>query len=92
MRYVLIGITAAATLAVVGPLSAQVPPTGARQPWPAGIYLAQRYPFPGVSPEDAYRDGLINRWQLEQYEGPTPQALQGPNPSGNKGSQGDRGK
>ena len=78
MRHLLVGVMAAATIAVVGPLWAQVP--------------AQRYPFPGVSPEDAYRDGLINRWQLEQYEGPTPQALQGPNPSGNKGSQGDRGR
>ena len=88
MRHLsLIGITAAATVALIGPLSAQVPPPGARQPWPTAAYPAQRYPFPSVSPEDAYRDGLINRWQLEQYEGPTAQAMQGPNPSGNKGMQ-----
>ena len=80
MKCLLIGIIVAATIAVIGPASAQIfPPT-------------LRYPFPAVSPEDAYRDGLINRWQLEQYEGPLPQALQGPNPSGNKGSQGNRGR
>lgn len=104
MKHLLIGAAAAATIAVSAPLWAQVPPPGVPQPWPPATYpvqpqpwppatyLAQRYPFPGVSPEDAYNDGIINRWQLEQYEGPTPQALQGPNPSGNKGSQGDRGK
>ena len=90
MRPFLIGITAVATFAAIGPVSAQVLPPGALQP--STLYLAQRYPFPGVSPEDAYRDGVINRWQLEQYEGPTPQALQGPNPSGNKGNQGGRGR
>ena len=84
MRHLLIGVTAAATIAVIGPVWAQVAP----QPWPAAAYAAQRYPFPSTTPEDAYRDGLINRWQLEQYEGPLPQALQGPNVDGNKGSQG----
>jgi hypothetical protein len=28
---------------------------------------------------------LINRWELERLEGPTPQALQGPSPDGNRG-------
>ena len=82
MRHLLIGVTAAATIAVIGPASAQIPPPGAPQP-PAtypGPY--QRYPFPDVTPGDAYRDGLINRWQLEQYQGPTAQALQGPSPDG----------
>jgi hypothetical protein len=29
-------------------------------------------------------DGLINRWEIERLEGPTPQALQGPSPDGNR--------
>ena len=85
MRHLLIGAAAAvAALAVTSPLWAQVPAPVSPQPWPSAAYPVQHYPFPGASPEDAYRDGIINRWQLEQYEGPTPQALQGPNPSGNK--------
>src|SRR5580692_9640459 len=67
MRHLLIGVTAAATIAVIGPASAQVLPNGAPQPSPPAVYAAQRYPFPDVTPEDAYRNGLINRWQLEQY-------------------------
>ena len=84
MRHLLIGVTAAATIAVAGPLWAQVPP-GSPQPWPPTAYPVQRYPSPSVSPEHVYQDGIINRRQLERYEGPTPQALQGPNPSGNNG-------
>ena len=87
MRALSIAVTAAMTIAVIGPLWAQVPPSGSPLPRPADAYAAQRYPFPGVTPEDAYREGLINRWQLEQYQGPTPQALQGPSPNGGKGSQ-----
>ena len=91
MSHLLIGVTAAATIAVIGPASAQILPPGAPQPSPPAVYAAQRYPFPDVTPEDAYRNGLINRWQLEQYQGPTPQALQGPSVDGGKGSQGSRG-
>jgi hypothetical protein len=36
------------------------------------------------TPDDAYRQGLINRWELEQIEGPLPQAMQGPSPDGGK--------
>lgn len=79
MRDLLIGVTAAA--AVTGPAWAQVPQSSAPQQ-PAAAYSAQRYPFPSTTPEDAYRNGLINRWQLEQYQGPTPSALQGPSPNG----------
>lgn len=81
------GITAVMTIAVIEPVSAQVPAPGAPQPSPAAAYPVQRYPFPSVTPEDAYREGLINRWQLEQHQGPTPQALQGPSANGGKGSQ-----
>ena len=79
MRHVLIGVTVAATLSVAGPVAAQVPP-------PAAPVAVQRYPFPAPTPEDAYRQRVINRWQLEQFEGPQPQALQGPSVNG-----GDRG-
>jgi hypothetical protein len=85
MKHFLIGVTAMAAIAVTGAVSAQVPPPAAAPP--AASYSAQPYPFPSVSPEDAYRDGLINRWELEQYTGPTPQALQGPSVNGNKGLQ-----
>jgi len=88
MRVLAIGVTAVITMAVIEPVSAQVLlPPGAPQPSPAAAYPVQHYPFPSVTPEDAYREGLINRWQLEQYQGPTPQALQGPSPNGGKGSQ-----
>ncbi len=87
MRHVLIGVTAAISIAVIGSVWAQVPPPGIRQP-----PTYQRYPFPAPTPEDAYRQGLINRWQLEQYEGPTAQALQGPSvDGGNRGSGGGGG-
>jgi hypothetical protein len=87
MRALSIGVMAVITMAVIEPVSAQVLLPGAPQPSPAAAYPVQRYPFPSVTPEDAYREGLINRWQLEQYQGPTPQALQGPSPNGGKGSQ-----
>ena len=80
MRHLLIGVAAAAVIAVIGPLWAQV--LAQVPPSPAAAYPAQRYPFPAPTPEDAYRQGLINRWQLEQYQGPTAQALQGPSVNG----------
>jgi hypothetical protein len=83
MKHLLIGVTAAVTIAVFGPAWAQVPPPGT----PPVTYPAPvRYPFPAPTPEDAYRQGLITRAQLEQYEGPTPQALQGPSVDGSKNS------
>ena len=88
MRHLLIGFTAAATIAVIGPVSAQVPPPGAPQPLPSAAYAAQRYPFPGATPDDAYKDGLINRWEFERYTGPIPQALQGPSVNGDRGREG----
>ena len=86
MRHLLIGVTAAATIAVIGPVWAQVPAQVA--PSPAATYPVQRYPFPAPTPEDAYRQGLINRVELERFEGrPLPQALQGPSvDGGNRGA------
>jgi len=81
MRQLLIGVTAIASLVAIGPTWAQAP-----QPFPPAAYSAQRYPFPAPTPEDAYRGGLINRWELEQFQGRLqPQALQGPSVDGSKG-------
>ena len=73
---------AVAVFAVISPVWAQVP-----------YSAAPAYPGPSAwraaapTPDDAYRQGLLNRWQLEQIEGPLPQALQGPSPNGTKGMQ-----
>ena len=86
MRYPLIGI-AAAIAVIVSPVWAQAPPPGTYQPQrPLAPYPdPDRYRFVAPTPSDAYRQGLINRWELEQLQGPTPQALQGPSPNGSKG-------
>lgn len=86
MKHLLIG-AAAMAIAGIGPVWAQIPAQATPQPGPPAAYPGayQPYPFPGVAPRDAYRMGLINRWQLEQAEGPTPQALQGPSPDGGRG-------
>ena len=74
MKHLLVGI--AMTMAVVNPVWGQA--ASPRQPpAPYGYYRAV-----APTPEDAYRDGLITRWELEQLQGPTPQALQGPSPNG----------
>ena len=88
MRRLLIGVMAAATMAVTGSVGAQVPPPVAAQPsWPPAAYSVQRYPFPSTTPDDAYRAGLINRLELERLQGPTPQALQGPSANGDRSFQ-----
>lgn len=87
MRQLLIGVTAA--IAVIGPVSAQAPGPGPSLAANPGAY--QPYPIPGGDLEDAYRNGLINRWELERYQGPTPQALQGPSANGDRGRGGGSG-
>jgi hypothetical protein len=84
MKHILVGITTVMTLAVIDPGRAQVP---AGQPqWPPPTYPDRNlYRFVAPTPEDAYRQGLINRSELEKLEGPTPQALQGPSPNGGSG-------
>jgi hypothetical protein len=85
MRPVCIGIAATAIIALVSPVWAQAPSPGFGQPWPPAAYPdPYRYRFSAPTPQDAYRQGLINRWELEQLEGPTPQALQGPSPDGSR--------
>ena len=72
------------TLALIGPAQAQAPLSGPSQ-WPVGTYPdPYSYRFNAPTPDDAYRQGLINRWELEQLEGPLPQALQGPSANGSK--------
>ena len=90
MRYLSIGVTAAAALAVIGPAWAQALPPGTPQAGPPAAYpgFSWAYPFPAPTPRDAYRQGLINRYQLEQFEGPTPQALQGPSVDSSKSEPG----
>ncbi len=72
----------------ISPAWAQTPapPSG---PWPQAPYPdPYSYRLVAPTPEDAYRQGLINRWELEQLEGPTPQALQGPSPNGDRSEPG----
>ena len=89
MRRALIGITLAGAVAsIFSPARAQSPWPAAvapQWPWPqaASAEVFQPYPFSvAPTPSDAYRQGLINRWELERFEGPTTQALQGPSPEG----------
>src|SRR3954447_24350306 len=83
---------------IISPVRAQVPQLAAVPPQelPPAYYgygnVYHPYPFPAPTPEDAYRDGTINRWQLEQLVGPLPSAIQGPSPNGKGGDGGgDRG-
>ena len=88
MKRLLTGITLAVTATIVGPVRAQAPWQMPQQQaqWPPATYATPyRAPFYAPTPSDAYRDGLINRWELEQYEGPLPSALQGPSPNGKGG-------
>lgn len=82
MKHLLIGLTAAIAMAASGQGWAQVAPPGPQQAqWapPGG------YPLNAATPDDAYRQGLINRWELERLTGPLPQALQGPSVNGEHG-------
>jgi hypothetical protein len=90
MKRIVIGVAAA--IVVISPVCAQVFAPGTPQPQSPTTYPdPYSYRFVAPTPEDAYRRGLINRWELEQIEGPTPQALQGPNPSGGRSGGGGSG-
>jgi hypothetical protein len=80
-----------AAVAVASPAWAQAPYPGygypgygQPQPPPAAYPGLNSWRAVAPTPDDAYRQGLINRWQLEQLQGPLPQALQGPSPNGDK--------
>ena len=90
----LIGVALFGAVAIlVNPGWAQVPSPAAppQWPWPQQAYVGTTYqPAPLASaptPGDAYKQGLINRWELERVQGPMPQALQGPSPDGARGSE-----
>ena len=97
---------AAATAGVISPAQAQAPARpvafpqspppvysgGTYQYYPFNTYQYQYYPFTAPTPDDAYREGLINRWELERLVGPLPQALLGPSVNGIRGSDGGDGR
>lgn len=85
MRQLVVGVTAVIILALGGPVWAQAPFSGAPQSPPVAYPGSYSYPLNAPTPEDAYRQGLLNRWELERLEGPLPPALQGPSPDGSKG-------
>jgi hypothetical protein len=87
MKDLSIGAAVAITIAVIGPVWAQAPGSGTSQPQSPHATYPVPYASVALTPEDAYRQGLINRWQLEQLVGPTPQALQGPSVDGTKGGE-----
>jgi hypothetical protein len=97
MNRFLILATLAFTAAIIinHPVQAQIPPAPAAPPqWPHVAYSGstyQPYPFPAPTPRDAYREGLINRWELERLEGPQPPAFQGPSVDGTRGGDGGGG-
>ena len=89
MKHLSAVLTAAVVIAIlVTPTWAQTPAPiifGQLQ-WPSATQPdPYRYRLVSPTPDDAYREGLINRWELEQLVGPTPPALQGPSPNGSRG-------
>ena len=90
MRYVPIGVAVAVIAVTIAPVWAQAPfpAFGQPPPPPASYSGAYSWRFNATTPDDAYRKGLINRWELEQLVGPTPQALQGPSPNGRSSAPG----
>ena len=97
MRYLLMHVTLAVAVAtVITPVQAQNPSVAVAPPQvpPAASSggTSQTYPFPAPTPEDAYRAGIINRWEYEQFVGPLPQALRGPSVDGTRGGNGDGGR
>ena len=88
LKYVMLAVTVATVITLVQAQIASAAIAAPQLPPAAhsgGTY--QSSPFPAPTPEDAYRAGLINRWQLEQLAGPLPQALQGPSVNGDRGGE-----
>jgi hypothetical protein len=86
---------AAVTAGVISAAQAQIPaaPVALLQSPPAAYSGSayQSHLFAAPTAEAAYRDGLVNRWELEQIAGPLPQALQGPSVDGTRGGDGGGG-
>ena len=86
-------VTMAVAAVTIGSARAQVlPPTAAPPQLPPQIaYSGDVYQPSAIqapTPEDAYRDGTINRWEYERLVGPLPEALQGPSVDGSRGGDG----
>ena len=79
-QHLLIGVAAAIAMAAAGQARAQVPFQWQQPQWAS----ATPYPLNAATPDDAYRQGLINRWEFQRLAGPLPQALQGPTANGDK--------
>jgi len=92
MKYLMIGAAAVMAVAASGAAWAQVPPPMVQQAQWAGPPGYPGYPLNAVTPEDAYRQHLINRWEYEQLAGPLPQALQGPSANGETGDSAGDGR
>ncbi len=86
MKFLLAATAIAGVSAAVSPALAQYQPPGTPPYYTPPPYPNAQPYYGALDPEDAYRSGLINRWQLEQLEGPTPQALQGPSPNSDRGA------
>ena len=90
LAIVMAGSITSAAHAQVPPYPAAAPPQWL-PPQIASTYQSQSYPFAAPTPADAYREGLLNRWEYERYE-PLPPALQGPPANGSRGGDGGGGK
>jgi hypothetical protein len=92
MRHLLTRVTlAVAAATIISSAQAQIVlPAPAPPLWPPGTQSSNSFPylFPAPTPEDAYREGLINRWKYEQLVGPLPPAMQGPSVDGTRGGDG----
>jgi hypothetical protein len=75
MKHLEAGLAAVLILAAAHPVWAQ-----------GGYSDPNRWRYVSPTPEDAYRQGLISRWELQQTGVSLPAALQGPSPNGEKGT------
>jgi len=95
MRHLLMRVTLAVTATtIISPVQAQTAsPATAPPQRPPAVFSSNSFPYPfsAPTPEDAYREGLINRWNYEQLVGPLPAAMQGPSPDGTRGGDGGGG-
>ncbi len=79
MKVLLVTMAMAGVLSIVFTACAPAQSPYTPQPSPGAPQF-----YGALTPEDAYRSGLIDRWQLEHLVGPSPQALQGPGVNSNR--------
>src|SRR3954467_12983438 len=70
MRHLSMRVTLAVTAAtIISPVQAQTASPAIPPPQrPPAVFSSNSFPYPfsAPTPEDAYREGLINRWNYEQ--------------------------